>query len=49
VYNIPGQTVNIVAQIIENGQIANKDIPEMFGISHSSVYDELKKLLVFQL
>jgi Fic family protein len=37
--------MKIVEKIIEEGKIANKDIQEMFNLSHSSAFDEIKKLL----
>jgi Fic family protein len=37
--------MKIVEIIVEKGKIANKDVQKMFQISHSSAYDELKKLL----
>jgi Fic family protein len=37
--------MKIVEKIIENGKIANKDVREMFNLSHSTAFDELQKLL----
>jgi Fic family protein len=37
--------MKIVKKIIENGRIANRDVQEMFGLSHSTAFDELQKLL----
>ena len=34
-----------VEKIIEDGKIVNKDVQEMFNLSHSSAFDEIKKLL----
>jgi Fic family protein len=35
----------IVEKIIENGKIANRDVQEMFNLSHSVAYDELTKMV----
>jgi Fic family protein len=37
--------MKIVEKIIENGKITNRDIQKMFNLSHSSAFDELKKML----
>ncbi len=37
--------MKIVEKIIEKGKIANRDVQEMFDLSHSTAFDELQKLL----
>ena len=37
--------MKILEKIIEKGKIANRDVQEMFGLSHSTAFDELQKLL----
>ena len=37
--------MKIVEKIIENSKITNKDVQNMFNLSHSSAYDELKKMM----
>lgn len=37
--------MKIVEKIIENSKITKKDVQNMFNLSHSSAYDELKKML----
>lgn len=37
--------MKIVEKIIENGKIKNRDIQKMFDLSHSTAFDELKKML----
>ncbi len=37
--------MKIVEKIIENGKVANRDVQEMFSLSHSTAFDELQKLL----
>ena len=36
--------MKIVEKIIENSKITNKDVQNMFNLSHSSAFDELKKM-----
>ena len=41
--------MKIVEKIIENGKIANRDVQEMFSLSHSTAFDELQKLLKLEI